>query len=65
MNNNLVTVFPKPGNVVRHPDTHAKVPENGLAVEWNVFWERRLRDGDITLDAPSALAKGKKAANKE
>ena len=46
-------VYPAPGLRVRDPVTKAHIPETGHEVpDGDLFWARRLRDGDVTLDAP-------------
>ena len=46
-------VYPAPGLRVRDPVTKAHIPETGHEVpDGDLFWARRLRDGDVTLDEP-------------
>jgi hypothetical protein len=46
-------VYPVNGRRVRCPVTRRPVPADGLTVpEHDMFWHRRLRDGDVTLEAP-------------
>ncbi|MCB2199655.1 DUF2635 domain-containing protein [bacterium] len=47
-----VTVYPAEGRRVRHPHTAMVIPATGQAVAWAPYWRRRLKQGDITLDAP-------------
>ena len=55
----MITVFPVADRLVRDPSTLRAVPDDGLAVsEHDVFWAARLRDGDVTVDAPKTT-KGK------
>lgn len=55
-------IRPKPGLIVRdpaHPQA-APLPDEGKAVAWDIYWQRRLNDGDIEVgDAPAASAKAK------
>lgn len=55
---------PSPGRVVRDPVKGTLLPETGERVPNNIFWNRRLKDGDIELFDPEAkpkLAAGKKS----
>ncbi|MHB9833826.1 DUF2635 domain-containing protein [Paraburkholderia terrae] len=47
-------VFPAPGLLVRDPVTKTHVPaDEGLDVpDGDLFWNRLLRDGDVTLTPP-------------
>jgi hypothetical protein len=48
-------VFPAPGLLVRDPATKTHVPAEGLDVpDGDLFWNRLLRDGDVTLTPPDA-----------
>ena len=50
-----MVVYPVEGRRVRCPTTHRPVPAEGLTVEdGDLFWVRRLRDGDVTTDEPKA-----------
>ncbi|CAJ2714079.1 DUF2635 domain-containing protein [Burkholderia pseudomallei] len=57
-------VYPAPGLKVRDPVTMNLLDENeGLEVaEFDLHWNRMLRDGDVVLTAP---AKAKVGGNKE
>jgi hypothetical protein len=57
-------VYPAPGLKVRDPATMQLIDENeGLDVgEFDLHWNRLLRDGDVTLTPP---AKPKNGGNKE
>lgn len=46
-----ICVVPKPGLTVINPATKAALPAGGAEVERNVYWTRRLNDGDVTLSA--------------
>jgi hypothetical protein len=40
----------RPGLIVRDPQTRIPLPEEGREVDENdMFWQRRLRDGDVVL----------------
>ncbi|WP_447877519.1 DUF2635 domain-containing protein [Serratia fonticola] len=57
-------VKPVPGRAVRDPVKGTFLPESGEPVPDNIFWNRRLKDGDIELfdpEAKSKLAAGKKS----
>lgn len=46
-------VYPAPGRRVRDPRTHALLPATGRDVpDHDFYWLRRLRDGDVTTEAP-------------
>jgi hypothetical protein len=50
-------VYPVPGGEgLRDPRTRRKIPAEGLEVVADNFWHRRLAQGDVTLDPPSALS---------
>ncbi|BAK83965.1 DUF2635 domain-containing protein [Komagataeibacter medellinensis] len=55
-------IYPVEGRTVKDPRTRAPVPEKGLTVsDYDPFWARRLRDGDVTktppaVDAPAPVA---------
>lgn len=40
------------GALVRLPGTYQPLPDEGQQVEWNSYWERRLRDGDVVVVEP-------------
>lgn len=42
---------PVEGRKVRNPSNGVPIPKAGLTVQPNAFWNRRLKDGDITLIA--------------
>ena len=51
-----MVVYPVEGRRVRCPTTRRPVPAEGLTVlDGDLFWTRRLRDGDVTLDAPRVV----------
>jgi hypothetical protein len=48
-------VYPAPGLLVRDPVSKTHVPADGLEVsDGDFFWNRLLRDGDVTLTPPAA-----------
>jgi hypothetical protein len=50
-------VKPVAGRTVRDPHSLAVLPEEGREVPDNdAFWLRRLRDGDVTTEQPTARA---------
>lgn len=50
-------VYPVPGRAVRDPVTKHVLTEDGLEVsEHDIFWARRVRDGDVTATAPKKEA---------
>lgn len=57
-------VKPVPGRIVRDPVKGTFLPESGEQVPDNIFWGRRLKDGDVQKFDPNASAKpvvGKKS----
>lgn len=57
-------VKPAPGRIVRDPVKGTFLPESGEQVPDNIFWGRRLKDGDVQKFDPNASAKsvaGKKS----
>jgi hypothetical protein len=55
-----MTVYPAAGRVVPDPETGGDLPAEGRDVPRDAYWLRRLRDQDVTPDAP----KPAKAATK-
>lgn len=56
-------VTPKAGLLVRDPATGEPLPEAGREVSQDLYWMRRLQDGDVEADMsappkPAALKKG-------
>lgn len=50
-----MTVYPVPGRKVRDPVTKRVLTDEGLGVSiHDIFWARRVRDGDVTTTAPVA-----------
>jgi hypothetical protein len=45
-----------PGSIIRDPHTKRPVPDEGDDVPETSFWIRRLRDGDVVIVEPPALA---------
>lgn len=57
-------VKPVPGRIVRDPVKGTFLPESGEQVPDNIFWGRRLKDGDVQKFDPNASTKpvsGKKS----
>ncbi|QJW57025.1 hypothetical protein HL670_03922 [Serratia plymuthica] len=57
-------VKPAPGRIVRDPVKGTFLPESGEQVPDDIFWGRRLKDGDVETFDPNATAKpaaGKKS----
>ncbi|MBN5207767.1 DUF2635 domain-containing protein [Serratia marcescens] len=57
-------VKPAPGRIVRDPVKGTFLPESGEQVPDNIFWGRRLKDGDVQKFDPNASTKpvaGKKS----
>lgn len=50
-----MTVYPVPGRKVRDPVTKRVLTDEGLEVSiHDIFWAKRVRDGDVTTTAPAA-----------
>ncbi|AXX22143.1 DUF2635 domain-containing protein [Serratia marcescens] len=49
-------VKPVPGRIVRDPVKGTFLPESGEQVPDNIFWGRRLKDGDVQKFDPNASA---------
>jgi hypothetical protein len=47
-----MTVYPAAGRVVPDPEAGGDLPAEGREVPRDAYWLRRLRDRDVTLDAP-------------
>jgi Protein of unknown function (DUF2635) len=46
-------VVPAEGLIVRDPESHAALPPEGREVPDNdLYWLRRIRDGDVTMGEP-------------
>ncbi|TDB43327.1 DUF2635 domain-containing protein [Photorhabdus luminescens] len=60
-------MFVKPvvGRRVRDPVKGVFLPESGAEVPNNIFWHRRLKDGDVEVYRPDATEKAVKKAVKE
>jgi len=50
----LITVYPVEGIKVRDPQTTQHVPAEGLSVVRSTYWLRRINEGDVTLEKPTA-----------
>jgi hypothetical protein len=47
-------VKPAPGRTVRDPHSKALLPDEGREVnDGDLFWVRRVRDGDVIVEQPS------------
>jgi len=55
-------LYPAPDRMVRDPITRAPISESGIevatiantAIPVDVYWRRRLRDGDVSSKGPTA-----------
>ncbi|EKT4478772.1 DUF2635 domain-containing protein [Pseudomonas putida] len=54
----LITVYPVDGRVAPDPAMGDTVPAEGRTVELDIYWQRRLNDGDVSREKP-AKAKAK------
>ena len=55
-----IFIKPAPGLVIRHPFTLEALPAEGLLVEEDNYWRRRLKCGDVVLAKPPAKKKSDK-----
>jgi hypothetical protein len=47
----MIRIYPKPGLIVRDPQTRQPLPAEGIEVsEDNTYWLRREREGDISRE---------------
>lgn len=62
-----MVVYPVPGRLVRLPgDVRSFVPADGLTVSaTELFWAKRLREGDVSLEPAAAAAAEQKPASSE
>ncbi len=59
----MIRVIPKEGLKVINPDTMKRVPKEGIVIpKMNTYWNRRLKDKDITI---KDLKKSKKDVSKK
>ncbi|TWA69732.1 uncharacterized protein DUF2635 [Azospirillum baldaniorum] len=58
-------VKPKPGALVRDPETREPLPAEGAEVPENQYWMRRLADGDVVRADPPVLADPPAPADEE
>lgn len=45
-----VYIVPAKDMLLRDPNTGALLPAAGALVVWETFWQRRLNDGDISIE---------------
>lgn len=55
-----ITVVPAAGRAVPDPEAGDLLPGAGREVPDNVYWRRRLADGDITVETTTKAAKAAK-----
>jgi hypothetical protein len=61
-------IKPAPGKSVRDPVTRLVIPEDGLEIvgaEHDLYWVRRLADGDVVEAKPTTATKAPAAKAKE
>ena len=52
-------IYPAAGRTVRDPVSFQVLPATGREVpDHDLYWTRRLRDGDVTTTAPEAPPEG-------
>ncbi|NWL47182.1 hypothetical protein DM819_15305 [Pseudomonas hunanensis] len=61
-----ITVYPVEGRVAPDPGMGDTVPAEGRTVTLDIYWQRRLNDGDVTKEKPAkAKAKADTAGSAE
>ncbi len=52
-------IFIKPieGVIVRNPKSKEILPKQGLTVDYNTYWRRRLKDGSVVISKPEKIVK--------
>ncbi|MNH44959.1 hypothetical protein D3C79_1072680 [compost metagenome] len=60
-----ITVYPVDGRVAPDPAMGDTVPAEGRAVTLDIYWQRRLNDGDVTDKPAKAKAKADTAGSAE
>ncbi|MBP2840440.1 MULTISPECIES: DUF2635 domain-containing protein [unclassified Pseudomonas] len=55
-----ITVYPVEGRIAPDPAMGDTVPAEGRPVTLDIYWQRRLNDGDVTKEKPTK-AKAKAA----
>jgi hypothetical protein len=55
-----ITVVPAAGRFVPDPEAGDLLPAEGRAVPDNVWWRRRLVDGDVTVQESTKASKSPK-----
>ena len=59
-------VKPAPGRTVRDPTSMAKLPDEGREVkDGDLFWVRRIRDGDVTVEGQPRASTRRRSAPDE
>jgi Protein of unknown function (DUF2635) len=59
-------VRPAPGRAVRDPRSMILLPDEGRDVpDDDPFWNRRVRDGDVTVDAPDPPPETQRAETRQ
>lgn len=52
MTERIKHIRPVAGRIVPHVQDGKPIDETGCAVVWNAYWERRLAEGVIVIEAP-------------
>ena len=55
----MVKLIPKNGLIVRDPITKRPIPIEGIEVNLDRFWRRRIADGDVYIEIPKKTKKEK------
>lgn len=61
----VITIKPAPGLRVLDPATMQPLPPEGVQVEKNTHWIRRIKEGDVTLVTPAKSSAKPASAAKE
>ncbi len=44
-----IFLIPRPGYIVRDPETKKPLPADGIEVERSSYWVRRIQAGDVSV----------------
>lgn len=64
---NRITVVPAKGRAVPDPETGELLPAEGRDVPDDIYWRRRVNDGDVKVkddDAPTKTTSAKEVSTK-
>lgn len=59
-----IFLVPRPGNIVRDPETKNPLPTEGMEVERSSYWVRRIQAGDVSV-VPASKPKTARSKTKK